>query len=93
MRRHGLARNPASAELVDRPSVGYTGEFDTLDPEQLAALVRAAETEQDAVLYLTAAQTGLRQGELLGAALARRRLRRRPHPRPTLAPGPARPAR
>jgi integrase len=64
MRRHGLARNPASADLVDRPSVTYSGEFVTLEPEQLAALVRAAETEQDAVLYLTAAQTGLRQGEL-----------------------------
>ena len=64
MRKYGLERNPAGADLVDRPSVNYSGEFMTLDPEQLAALVRAAETEQDAVLYLTAAQTGLRQGEL-----------------------------
>lgn len=29
------------------------------------ALVRAAESEQDAAIYLTAAFTGLRQGELL----------------------------
>jgi integrase len=64
MRKHRLARNPASAELVDRPTVRYSGEFQTLDAEQLAALVRAAESEQDAVLYLTAAMSGLRQGEL-----------------------------
>jgi integrase len=64
MRRHGLTSNPASADLVDRPTVRYSGEFQALDPEQLAALIRAADTEQDAVLYLTAAQTGLRQGEL-----------------------------
>ena len=64
VRKHGLTRNPAAAELVDRPTVRYSGEFVTLDVEQLAALVRAAESEQDAVLYLTAAQTGMRQGEL-----------------------------
>ena len=64
MRKHGLTRNPASADLVDRPTVRYSGDFDTLDPEQLAALMRAADTPQDAALYLTAAQAGLRQGEL-----------------------------
>ncbi len=64
MRRHGLTSNPASADLVDRPSVRYSGEFHTLDAEQLAALVRAANSLQDATLYLTAAQSGLRQGEL-----------------------------
>jgi integrase len=65
MRHHGLERNPASAELVDRPTVRYTGEFHTLDSDELAALARAAADEQDATLYLTAAMTGLRQGELL----------------------------
>jgi integrase len=64
MRKYGLARNPASADLVDRPTVRYSGEFQTLDAEQLAALIRAAASNQDAALYLTAAQTGLRQGEL-----------------------------
>ena len=64
VRKHGLTRNPASADVVDRPTVRYSGEFQTLDAEQLAALVGAAEYEQDGVLYLTAAQTGLRQGEL-----------------------------
>jgi integrase len=65
VREHGLTRNPASAELVDRPTVRYSGEFDTFDGEELAALVRAAADEQDAALYLTAAMTGLRLGELL----------------------------
>ena len=65
MREHGLERNPASAELVDRPTVRYSGEFITFDGDEIAALARAAASEQDACLYLTAAYTGLRQGELL----------------------------
>ena len=60
-----LAENPASAELVKRPRVDYTGEFDTYSREEIDALVAAAADEQDAALYLTAAFTGLRQGELL----------------------------
>jgi integrase len=64
MRKHGLERNPAAADLVDRPNVNYSGEFRTLDAEQLAALIRHAASEQDAVLYLAAAHSGLRQGEL-----------------------------
>lgn len=65
IRVHGLARNPASAELVDRPTVRYTGEFHTFDGNELAALARHAADDQDATLYLTAAMTGLRQGELM----------------------------
>jgi integrase len=64
MRKHGLHRNPASADLVDRPNVNYSGEFRALDAEQLAALIRHAASEQDTTLYLTAAHSGLRQGEL-----------------------------
>jgi integrase len=64
MRKHGLERNPAAADLVDRPNVNYSGEFRTLDAEQLASLIRHAASEQDAVLYLAAAHSGLRQGEL-----------------------------
>ncbi len=63
-RRHGLARNPAAADLVDRPTVRYSRAFVTLTAEQLGALIRAAPSPQDATLYLTAAHTGLRQGEL-----------------------------
>ncbi len=65
MRAHGLTRNPASAELVDRPTVRYSGEFETFDADELAALVRAADDEATGTLYLAAAMTGLRQGELL----------------------------
>lgn len=65
MRVHGLGRNPASAELVDRPTVRYSGEFVTLDADEIAALARHAHDRQHATLYLAAAFTGLRQGELL----------------------------
>lgn len=65
VRAHGLTRNPATSELVDRPTVRYSGEFETFDAEELAALVRAGADEQDACLFLAAAMTGLRQGELL----------------------------
>ena len=64
VRAYALARNPASAEVVDRPTVRYSGEFVTLDGDELQALARSAATEQDGVLYLTAAMTGLRLGEL-----------------------------
>ena len=61
----GLADNPASADVVERPRVTYTGEFDTLDGEEIEALAGKAESRQDAAIYVTAAYTGLRQGELL----------------------------
>jgi hypothetical protein len=54
----GLERNPASADLMERPRVVYTGEFDTLDREELEAPVREAHDRQDAALYVTAAYTG-----------------------------------
>jgi len=38
--------------------------MEVLEPEEVWALVRAAASEQDAALYLTAAFTGLRLGEL-----------------------------
>ena len=61
----GLRDNPASADLVKRPEVVYTGEFDTYNRDEVLALVAAADDPQDAAVYLTAAYTGLRQGELL----------------------------
>lgn len=64
----GLQRNPASAELVERPPVRYSGEFTTLRPDEVQHLVRHAADEQDAALYLTAAFTGLRLGELRSCA-------------------------
>ncbi len=61
-----LPSNPASADLVERPKVVYSGEFDTLDRDELERLATAAESAQDAALYRVAAFTGLRTGELLG---------------------------
>jgi integrase len=60
-----LERNPASADLVERPQVIYSGEFDTLDRDELERLAQAAQEPQDAAIYKVAAFTGLRQGELL----------------------------
>lgn len=61
----GLPPNPASADMVERPRVVYSGEFDTLDRDEIDRLAVAAEGDQDAALYRVAAFTGLRQGELL----------------------------
>jgi integrase len=61
----GLAENPASADVVERPKVVYSGEFDTLDRDEIERLAKAAESQQEAAIYKTAAFTGLRQGELL----------------------------
>ena len=41
------------------------GDIEVLRPEEVWALVRAAASEQDAAIFLTAAFTGLRMGELL----------------------------
>jgi integrase len=50
---------------VDKFPQRYSGEFDFYSPEQVHALVRAADSEQDGAIFLTAAFTGLRLGELL----------------------------
>ncbi len=42
-----------------------SADIQVLSPEEVWALVRAADSEQDAALFLTAAFTGLRMGELL----------------------------
>jgi integrase len=61
----GLSGNPASADLVERPPLRYSGEFALLSPNEVIALANAADPPQDGALYITAAFTGLRQGELL----------------------------
>jgi integrase len=48
--------------LRERPRV----DFEVYSPEEVLALVRWAASEQDAAIYLTAAFTGLRRGELIG---------------------------
>jgi integrase len=59
-RSYGLPGNPVAAGDRQRcagPAV--------LTPEEIAGLARSAESEQDAALFVTAAFTGLRLGELL----------------------------
>jgi integrase len=64
-RVYKLRENPATADLVERPKVVYTGEFHTLDGNEVERLVVAAENLRDGVLYRVAVGTGLRTGELL----------------------------
>jgi len=58
-----LQTNPVTE--VEKPPLGRSGDIEVFSPEEVHALVRAAASEQDAALYLTAAFTGLRRGELL----------------------------
>ena len=59
----GLQVN-AAAE-VEKPALKRSGDIHVFSPEEVWSLVRAAASEQDAAIYLTAAFTGLRLGELL----------------------------
>jgi hypothetical protein len=92
----GLPVNPVSG--IERQRVRSSGDIEVFSTEEVWALVRAAASEQDGAIYLTAAFTGLRRGELI-AALARRRfrrpgsagpreLRRRPADEPEVGQGP-----
>jgi integrase len=62
-RVYGLPVNPVAK--VEKPRLGVPGAIDVFSPEEVHALVRAAASEQDAAIFLTAAFTGLRQGELV----------------------------
>ena len=64
MKVYNLPRNPMAT--VERPRVARRAGIDVFSREEVMALVRAAAGEQDGTLYLTAAFTGLRLGELLG---------------------------
>ena len=59
----GLQSN-AAAE-VEKAPVRSSGDLQVFAPEEVWALVRAAANQLDAALFLTAAFTGLRMGELL----------------------------
>jgi integrase len=68
-RRKWCGTNPCKE--VDRPRVEENTDIRFLDMEEVEALLRAVPDDHplgptDRVLYLTAAMTGLRQGELLG---------------------------
>jgi integrase len=60
---YGLPANPVAD--VEKPGNRQSGDIDVFSPEEVRALVRAAASEQDAAIYLTAAFTGLRRGELV----------------------------
>jgi hypothetical protein len=45
--------------------VSCSGDYDFYSREEVEALARAAASEQDSAIYLTAAMTGLRRGELV----------------------------
>jgi integrase len=60
---HRLPFNPVAD--VEKPRTATRTEINVFSPEEVMALVRAADSDQDAAIYLTAAFTGLRQGELI----------------------------
>ena len=62
-RVYRLPLNPVAK--VEKPRLVAPGAIDVFSPEEVHALVRAAASEQDGVIFLTAAFTGLRQGELV----------------------------
>jgi integrase len=59
----GLPLNPVAS--VERHPQRSSGDIDVFSPEEVWALVRAAASDQDGAVFLTAAFTGLRRGELL----------------------------
>jgi len=63
MKAWGLPRNPLVD--VERPRYRVSDDLDAFSPEEVWALVRAAGSAHDGALFLTAAFTGLRMGELL----------------------------
>jgi integrase len=62
-RVHKLRYNPMAD--IEKPRFRETTTIEVFSPEEVWALVRAAESEQDAAIFLTAAFTGLRRGELI----------------------------
>jgi integrase len=60
---YGLPRNPMTD--IERHRQRSSGDIQVFSVEEVLALVRAAESEQDGAIYRTAAFTGLRRGELL----------------------------
>jgi integrase len=50
---------------VEKHPMRTSGDIQVFSPEEVWSLVRAAASEQDGAIYLTAAFTGLRMGELL----------------------------
>jgi integrase len=57
-----LPTNPAAS--IERHPSRQSGDIEVYSPEEVWALVRAADDDRDAAAYATAAFTGLRMGEL-----------------------------
>ncbi len=64
-KRYKLPTNPVREVEKPRKTNAHSSEVRFYTPEEVMALVRAAESEQDAAIFLTAAFTGLRRGELV----------------------------
>ncbi len=62
-RKGWIPVNPA--EDAERVTVKPTGDFNVLAPEEVMAVARKADDEQDAALFTFAGFTGLRMGEIL----------------------------
>ena len=60
---YGLPVNPVAS--VEHHPVRNAGDIDVFSPEEVWALVRAAASDRDGAIFLTAAFTGLRRGELI----------------------------
>jgi integrase len=60
---YGLPINPVTG--IERHPVRLAGDIEVFSPEEVWALVRAAASKQDGAIFLTAAFTGLRRGELI----------------------------
>jgi integrase len=58
-----LPSNPV-ANVARRPE-RYSGDLDFFSPAEVMALVSSAASEQDGAIFITAAFTGLRRGELI----------------------------
>ena len=58
----GLPFNPTAQ--IERHPDRSSGDIEVFSPEEVRALARAAADERDAAIYVTAAFTGLRMGEL-----------------------------
>lgn len=78
-RDYAFPTNPV--DEVDRIASDQAGPIDFYAPEEVWALVRAAESEQDGVLFIAAAFTGLRRGELVALRVRACRLRQEHDPR------------
>jgi len=66
---HARSRGWVDADArgsVERPEAGDSGDYEIYSVDEIDRLVRAAANEQDAAIFLTAAMTGLRRGELIG---------------------------